>query len=91
MSWDHPEPGERLTPKEEEAVRSFAQTGAIKLAALEMGITDKTFKNHLTAVYRKLDVDNCIEAFRALGWLTPPRTAPLHRHRWSCTCGAVRG
>lgn len=91
MSWDHPEPGDRLTPKEEEAIRLFAQTGALKLVAHEMGIGIMTVKNHLTAVYRKLDVDNNIEAFRALGWLDPPRTAPIHRHRWSCACGAVRG
>ena len=48
-----------------------------------MGIGHQTVKNHVTAIFARLGVGTIIDAFRALGWLSPGRPAV----EWSVTDG----
>jgi DNA-binding CsgD family transcriptional regulator len=53
----------------------FARFGDQRSAAAVMGISLSTAKSYLTRAYAKLNVTNCIDAFRVLGWLHVPEVA----------------
>ena len=59
----------RLTARQIEVIAAYAEYGLGKTAAKSLGITPRTFKNHCTAIYQKLNVHNMtqaiIQAFRA--------------------------
>ncbi len=52
----------QLTPREIEILNYVAQGYANKLIAFELGISENTIKNHLTAILSKLDVKDRTEA-----------------------------
>lgn len=53
-------------------------TGAVEqVIAHDLGLSVQTVKNHLSRIYRKLDVTNAIEAFVAKGWLVIPAAERL--------------
>ena len=51
-----------LTPKERKIIRLIADGLMNKEIAGEMGLAYETAKNHVTAIYRKLNVSNRVEA-----------------------------
>ena len=59
------------TPRQMDALRAYAETGDYREAALRMGISIQTYKNHMTGAYQALDVTSGPDAFRKLGWLRP--------------------
>ena len=60
----------KLSPREHAALKAYAELGVQKHAAQHMGISYQTYKNHMTAAYRRLGVTTAIGAFWALGWLS---------------------
>lgn len=61
-----------LSAREVECLAAYAETGLIKEAAYQLGLSEQTVKNYLRDAYRKLGVDRSIEAFTRLGWLRVP-------------------
>lgn len=64
-----------LTPRQLAALVAYARAGDLRQAAFALGIRPQTLKNYLTIVYRALDVQTGIDAFRAMGWLQVPEVA----------------
>lgn len=65
--------GERLTPREVEVLKLSAHGMSANKIALELGITSRTVKGHLTRIYSKMGVNSRGQAIsRGLkdGWLT---------------------
>ena len=61
-----------LTERELQTLRCVANGKTNKGAALQMGISERTVKAHLTSVYNKLGVDSCAAAIAIAaqkGWL----------------------
>jgi DNA-binding NarL/FixJ family response regulator len=54
--------GESLSPREAEILRLVADGHANKVVALRLGISEKTVKNHLSAVFQKLGVSDRTQA-----------------------------
>jgi DNA-binding NarL/FixJ family response regulator len=52
------EPARRLTPREQEIVTALEQGLSYKLVANQCGISIDTVKNHIRAVYRKLEINS---------------------------------
>jgi DNA-binding CsgD family transcriptional regulator len=66
------------TPRQLEALQASLMYGSQKAAAHQMGISPQQLKNHLTRLYKRLDVVSMPEAAIALGWLRiPGYPAPL--------------
>lgn len=61
-----------LTPRELEVLVAYGRAGKMANAALDLGISLQTVKNHLTAAYRKLDASGSLDAYHRLGWLRLP-------------------
>ena len=53
---------ERLTERQREVIAAYAECGLGKTAARSLGIAPRTFNNHCTAIYRKLNVHNMTQA-----------------------------
>lgn len=62
-----------LTPRQKQLLILLANGRTISRAAVEVGITYQTAKNHLYTAYRVLGVTSRCSAFTKLGWLKPPR------------------
>lgn len=58
-----------LSVREIEILLELMEGQGSKAVAGKLWISEQTVKNHLTAVYRKLDVTSLIGAYRRLGWL----------------------
>ncbi|MDZ3832328.1 MAG: response regulator transcription factor [Sphingopyxis sp.] len=56
----------RLTPRETDLLRAFAEGMSYKEAARALGISHHTVGNHVKAIYRKLEVSSRSEALRAV-------------------------
>jgi DNA-binding CsgD family transcriptional regulator len=67
--------GQELSQRQWDVLRAVALFGGQKEAAAELGIAEGTIKNHLTMIYRKLDVMSQAEALTAVGWLRVPTDA----------------
>jgi DNA-binding NarL/FixJ family response regulator len=52
------EPARRLTPREQEIVLALEQGLSYKLVANQCGISIDTVKNHIRAIYRKLEINS---------------------------------
>jgi DNA-binding NarL/FixJ family response regulator len=57
-----PDPIDELTPREHEVLRLIAQGRSNRAIAAELTITEKTVKTHVSAILRKLDVDDRTQA-----------------------------
>ena len=53
-----------LTQREVEVLRALARVGDIRQLALQLHISESTFKTHASAIYRKLEVSNRLAAIR---------------------------
>lgn len=75
--------GMPLSPRQHEALASYARLGSHKEVAESLGIAPHTLKNLLGNAYAKLGVSSAIGAFQRLGWLWIPQsdTAEVHRLR----------
>jgi DNA-binding NarL/FixJ family response regulator len=51
-----------LTERQKEVIVAYSKYGLGKTAAKSLGITPRTFKNHCTLIYRKLEVHNMTQA-----------------------------
>lgn len=60
------------TARELEVLAAYCRHHSTKLAAHELGITDKSARKRLSHLYARLDVASAIEAAEMLGWLTVP-------------------
>ncbi|MFM2372958.1 MAG: hypothetical protein RIS85_2680 [Pseudomonadota bacterium] len=58
---------ERLTPRETDLLRAFAEGKSYKEAARALGISPHTVGNHVKSIYRKLEVTSRSEALFATG------------------------
>jgi DNA-binding NarL/FixJ family response regulator len=56
---------DRLTPRETDLLKAFAEGKSYKEAALVLGISPHTVGNHVKSIYRKLEVNSRSEAIRA--------------------------
>jgi len=65
-------PGTSLTPRERETLLLYAKGLVQKEVAQAMGRSLQTVKNYMANAYARLEVENAIEAFLVLGWLTAP-------------------
>lgn len=54
-----------LSPAQLRVLKAVANGGLIKQAAHQLGLTEPTIKSHLTAIYRKLNVTNRMQAVLA--------------------------
>lgn len=59
--------GHRLTPRETDLLRAFAEGKSYKEAARSLGISPHTVGNHVKSIYRKLEVNSRSEAIRSVG------------------------
>jgi DNA-binding NarL/FixJ family response regulator len=50
-----------LTPREREVIQLIAQGRGTKSLAAELGLSEKTVRNHLVSIYDKLDVSDRLE------------------------------
>ena len=53
-----------LTQREVEVLRALARVGDIRQLALQLHISESTFKTHASAIYRKLEVSNRLAAIK---------------------------
>ena len=53
---------ERLTKREIEVVVAYSKCGLGKTAAKSLGIAYRTYRNHCTNIYRKLEIHNMTKA-----------------------------
>lgn len=72
--------GAALSPRQQQALASYARTGSMKETATEMGIAVETIKHHLEGAYARLGVSGlgAFAAFRQLGWLWTPDEAAVN-------------
>lgn len=63
---------DRLSPQELRVLTLYANGHTAASAAVEMGISPQTVRNHAGSAFKKLRVKNRYGAFLELGWLTPP-------------------
>jgi len=61
-----------LTPRQREVLLAYLRTGSHKAAAHQLGMPIQSVKNHLSAAYGVLGVDNILGAAKAIGWLRVP-------------------
>lgn len=80
----------RLTPKQERVVEAYVREGSMKGAAASLGITLQTTKNHLSAIYQRLDTTGILQTLFALGWISPPGTGP-RLCGWTGECSRAAG
>lgn len=59
-----------LSAREIDVLLELMDGQGSKAVAARLGVSQQTIKNHLTAVYHKLDVPSLVGAYRTLGWLT---------------------
>jgi DNA-binding CsgD family transcriptional regulator len=59
-----------LSVREVEVLLELMEGQGAKAVAGRLGMSEQTIKNHLTGVYRKLDVSGLVGAYRRLGWLS---------------------
>jgi two-component system, NarL family, response regulator DegU len=52
----------QLSPRQNEILMLVAQGHANKMIAYQLGMSEKTVKNHLTIVFRKLNVESRTQA-----------------------------
>ena len=64
--------GDSLTPREREIVSALSTGQRVGAIAGRLGVSEHTVRNHLKAVYRKLDVHSQVELLSR--WRTQPRT-----------------
>jgi len=64
--------GKPLTARELECLARAAHGLTDQAIAIDMGVAKNTVRNRMTMVLAKLGVQTRIEAFIAMGWLTPP-------------------
>ena len=62
-----------LSPREHEALRLYAHLGKREDVADAMGVSRHTIRHQLDRAYLRLGVNTATDAFRAMGWLSPPR------------------
>jgi DNA-binding CsgD family transcriptional regulator len=67
--------GMKLSAREVECLVSRL-THCNKEVADDLGISLTTVKNHFSNIYIKLGVDNIVQAYVVLGWLSGPRSHP---------------
>ena len=65
-------PSQRPTVRELEVLTHVLRS-CNKQAALELGLSPQTVKNHLSKLYRKLEVHSNTEAAVQLGWFMVPK------------------
>jgi DNA-binding NarL/FixJ family response regulator len=53
-------------------LREYARCGSQQAVAERFGVSTQTVKNQLRDAYNSLGVRGHIDAFRVMGWLTPP-------------------
>ena len=53
-------------------IEAYVRTGAQKQVAADLGISVQTVKNHLSAIYDRLDTQGILRTLFVLGWITPP-------------------
>lgn len=58
-----------LTPAQLRVLEAYTRLGSQKAVANELGIAVQTVKNHMTALYVRLNVGGAMEAVAALGWV----------------------
>lgn len=80
----------RLTPNEVRVLSAAATGAGAKAAAAELGMSYQTYKNVLTLVYAKLDVQSLVQAFAVLGWLHVPGTAEIAEHNADVRLAGLR-
>lgn len=61
-----------LTQRQTEVLREIAVHGHFKEAAVCLGISEQTVKNHATQAYDRLGVHGILDALTTLGWLRVP-------------------
>lgn len=55
------------TDKQRETLVAVVRAGSIKAAALQLRVPERTVKNRLSALYRRLKVENIAQAAYLLG------------------------
>jgi DNA-binding CsgD family transcriptional regulator len=58
-----------LSPTEYKVLAMYADSGSQQAVAANLNLKLQTVKNHLQTVYRKLEVNSAIAAFKRMGWL----------------------
>lgn len=78
-----------LSSRESEVALLFAGGSNHKRIALQLGLSPATVRNHLSACYRKLGVDNRSALLRALTTPLKQRAAMVHLHHGAVTAKAT--
>jgi predicted transcriptional regulator len=74
-----------LTPAQEAVLRLRAEGLTMKDVAARLGVSEQTVKNHSSAAYEAMDVDNIIGAMMAKGWVQIPGQAERCGYVAQCT------
>lgn len=80
-----------LSMREVEILLALMEGGGSKGVAGQLSVSDQTIKNHLTSIYRKLDVTGLIGAYRRLGWLAVNHDEAKRDHAAQTLLGQVEG
>jgi DNA-binding NarL/FixJ family response regulator len=64
---------EHVTPRDLEVLRAYGEEELYTRAAHRLGIKPNTVRNHLSRLYRLLDVEGATGAYKVLGWLQIPQ------------------
>jgi DNA-binding CsgD family transcriptional regulator len=78
------------TPTQLRVIRAYVRLGSQKAVAHELDISLQTVKNHLSALYVRLDVGSSIGALSRLGWIAIPSDGPSPCG-WVGYCSRARG
>jgi DNA-binding CsgD family transcriptional regulator len=81
------EPRPRLSSREFEVALMFAGGSNHKRVAGQLGLAPATVRNHLSACYRKLRVDNRAGLLQALATPHEHRPALMHLHHGAAAAG----
>lgn len=60
------------TARQLQVLAAYFRHHSTKIAACELGISDRTVRNQLSRLYARLDVDCASQAAIVLGWLVVP-------------------
>jgi DNA-binding CsgD family transcriptional regulator len=67
-----PELGDPFTPREEEVLDALSEGATNGEAAVKLGISIQTLKNHVTSIHRKTGVRTLVGVYHQQGWIRKP-------------------
>lgn len=78
----------RPTRRQLEVLRAYARAGSVAAAAYELGISETTFRQHLSGLYRRTGCMNAAQTAYWLGLQCASAGTSTAMPRLAATCGS---